>query len=53
MFSFFTGDGLISKHQSGLKPGDSCITIEICKSFDEGLDVHSVFLDISKAFDKV
>ena len=26
---------------------------EICQSFDEGFDVRSVFLDISKAFDKV
>ena len=28
-------------------------THEIYKSFDDGLDVHGVFLDISKAFDKV
>ena len=45
--------------QSGFKPGDSCInqllsiTHEIYSSFDEGLEVRSVFLDISKAFGKV
>ena len=50
---------LITPHQSGFKPGDSCIkqllsiTHEIYKSFDDGLEVRSVFLDISKAFDKV
>ena len=40
------------------KPGDSCInqllsiTNEIFQSFAEGFEVRSVFLDISKAFDK-
>ena len=29
------------------------ITHEIYKSFDDGLEVRGVFLDISKAFDKV
>ena len=59
MFEFFTKNNLISHSQSGFKPGDSCInqllsiTHEICKSFDDGLDVRGVFLDISKAFDKV
>ena len=28
-------------------------THEIYKSFDDGLDVHGVFSDISKAFDKI
>ena len=52
-------NNLISPNQSGFKPGDSCInqllsiTHEIYNSFDEGLEVRSVFLDISKAFDKV
>ena len=42
-----------------INPGDSyinqllSITHEIYSSFDEGLEVRSVFLDISKAFDKV
>ena len=56
---FFTEDNLISPNQSGFRPGDSCvnqllaITHEIYKSFDEGFKVKVVFLDISKAFDKV
>ena len=59
MFGFFIENDLISQNQSDFKSGDSCInqllsiTHEIYQSFDEGFDVHSVFLDISKAFDKV
>ena len=59
MFTFFIFNNLISPNQSGFKPGDSCInqllsiTHEICKSFDDGLEVKGVFLDISKVFDKV
>ena len=59
MFGFLIEIDLISQHQSGFKPGDSCINQflsiahEIYQSFDEGFDVRSVFLDISKAFDKV
>ena len=43
---------------SEAKPGDPyfnqflSITHEIYKSFGDGFDVRSVFLDISKAFDK-
>ena len=59
MFNFFIENKLISSNQSGFKPVDSCInqllsiTHEIYESFDVGLEVRSVFLDISKAFDKV
>ena len=59
MFGFFIENELISQHQSGFKPGNSCIiqllsiTHKIYQSFDEGFDVCSVFLDISKVFDKV
>ena len=59
MFKFFIENELISSNQSGFKPGDSCvnqlvfITDKIYKSFDEGHEVRGVFLDISKAFDKV
>ena len=59
MFESFIENKLISASQSGFKPGDSCInqllsiSHEIYSSFDEGLEVRSVFLDISKAFDKV
>ena len=59
MFEFFIRNDLISQNQSGFKPGDSginqllAITHEIYKYFDSCLDVRAVFLDISKAFDKV
>ena len=45
--------------KSGLQTGDSCInqllsiTQEIYQSFDKNLEVMGMFLDISKAFDKV
>ena len=57
--SFLQKNNLISDNQSGFKPGDSCvnqllsITHEIYRSFDDNLEVRAVFLDISKAFDKV
>ena len=56
---FFLENNLITQKQSGFKPGHSfinrflSITHEIYKSFDDGFEVRSVFLDISKAFDKV
>ena len=56
---FFIKNDLILQNQSGFKPGDSCvkqflsITHEIYKSFGDEFDVRSVFLDISKAFDKI
>ena len=56
-FKFFIEK--ITPNQSGFKPGDSCInqllgiTHEIYKSFDEGFEFRGVFLDTSKAFDKV
>ena len=59
LFEYFIENDLISQNQSGFKPGDSCInqlisiTHEIYQSFDDGLEVREVFLDISKAFDKV
>ena len=59
VFEFFIRNDLISKNQSGFKPGDFCITQllsithGIYKSFDAFLDVKAVFLDILKAFDKV
>ena len=59
MFEFFIQNNLITPNQSGFKTGDSCInqlisiTHEIYKSFDDGYEVRGVFLDISKAFDKV
>ena len=58
-FKFFTENNLISLNQSGFKPGDSCvnqllpITHPILKSLDNDHEIRSVFLDMSKAFDKV
>ena len=58
-FNFFIKTELMLPNQSGFKTGDSsinqllAITHEIYKSFDEGFEVRGVFLDISKAFDKV
>ena len=59
MFEFFTENELISQNQSGFKPGDSCISQLLCithdiyQSIDVGLETIAVFLDISKAFNKV
>ena len=45
--------------QSGFRPGDSCtnqllsIANEILSAFDDSHEVRGVFLDISKAFDRV
>ena len=50
---------IISHHQAGLKPGDLYvnkllfITHEIYKSFDEDCETRGLFLDVSRAFDKV
>ena len=59
MFTYFIENNLISENQSGFKPGDICVdqwlTIihEIFSSLDDNYEVRGVFLDISKAFDKV
>ena len=52
IFLLFIKNELITQNQSGFKSGDSCftqlllITHEIHKSFDDGFDVRSVFLDM-------
>ena len=59
MHNFFTSNGLITKNQSGFQPGESVTNQLIClvesshSSLDINLVVRSVFLDMSKAFDKV
>ena len=59
MLKYFLDSNLISPEQSGCRPGDSCInqllsiTQDIFTSFDNGLEIRVVFLDTSKAFDKV
>ena len=58
LYNFLNENNLLSSNQSGFRPGDSCInqlfsiTYEICQFFDNDFEVR-VFLDISKAFDKV
>ena len=55
----FTDSELISSNKWGFKQRKSCInqllciTHDIYLSFDDGLETRAVFLDISKAFDKV
>ena len=59
LYEYFIENELISSSQPGFKPGDSCInqllsiTHDIYQSLDNGFEVRVVFLDISKAFDKV
>ena len=61
IYNFLLNGRLLNPNQSGFRPSDSCInqllaiTHEIFESFDcnPSLEVRSVFLDISKAFDKV
>ena len=57
MFDFFSKNNPLSPSQSEFIPGDSCINQlllinhEILSAFD--LKVRGIFLDISKAFDRV
>ena len=57
--SFFSENNLILRKQSSFRPGDSCtnqllsIAHEILSAFDDGHQVRGVFLDTSKAFDRV
>ena len=61
VYNYLNTNNLITKNQSGFHPGDSTtnqllyLVNEIHKAFDDpkSLEVHAVFLDISKAFDKV
>ena len=61
LFNYFKDNKLFTSSQSGFLPGDSClaqllsIIHEIQTAFDNNPadDVRSLFLDISKAFDKV
>ena len=59
MFTYFIENNLLSENKSEFKSGDSCvnqllaITHEIFSRFNDNYQVRGVFLDISKAFDKV
>ena len=61
IYHFLLEERLLNPNQSGFHPSESCvsqllaITHEIFEAFDYNptLEVRSVFLNISKAFDKV
>ena len=61
IYNFLLEEKLLNPNQSGFRPSDSCInqllaiTHEIFEAFDcnPSLKVRSVFLDLSKAFDKI
>ena len=61
IYNFLLEENLLNSNQSGFRPSDSCInqllaiTHEIFEAFDcnPSVEIRSVFLDISKAFDKV
>ena len=61
LYNYLISNNLITKNQSGFRPGDSTVNQliylvnDIHKPFDSrtSLEVRAVFLDISKAFDKV
>ena len=59
VYSYLDQHRLISTKQSGFRPGDSCIyqlisiTSDIYRSFEKHHETRALFLDISKAFDKV
>jgi len=61
LYCYLNNNNLITKNQSGFRPGDSTtnqliyLINEIQKAFNstDCLEVRAVFLDISKAFDKV
>ncbi len=59
VFNFFRENFIISLFQSGFLPGMSTVTqlLEVYHNFvkavDDGKEIRVVFLDISKAFDKV
>ena len=61
LYFYLNSNNLITVNQSGFRPGDSCcnqllfLVNEIHKAFEDpkSLELRAVFLDISKAFDKV
>ena len=59
LYNYIHENNLISPHQSGFKPGDSTVNQSsflyhtFCEALDSKKDIHIVFCDISKAFDRV
>ena len=59
LYKFLQYNNIITQSQSGFIPGDStvnqllCIYNDLCSSFDKEITTQAVYLDISKAFDRV
>ena len=59
VYHFLNRNNQLSKNQSGFRPGDSTInqllsiTADMFQSFENYHETRAIFLDISKAFDKV
>ena len=59
MCDFLSENNLLSPNQPGFRLGNSCmnqllsVNHEVLNTFDKGPEVHGIFLNISKAFDKV
>lgn len=59
LMAYLRSNDLLSENQAGFMPGDSTInqliiiTDKILEAFEKGKEVHTIFLDISKAFDRV
>ena len=59
MYNHLISNNLLTKNQSGFRPGDSVtnqlifVVDKMHSSLDINLEVRSVFLDMSEAFDKV
>ena len=61
LYNYLIDNNLISKYQSGFRPGDSCTNqlialvndIHVAFNDENCLEIRSVYLDMSKAFDKV
>ena len=59
LYPYLNKNNLISNNQSGFRPGDSTIyqlidiTSKIYEAFEKHAETRALFLEISKAFDKV
>ena len=59
VYKFLNDNNLLSKDQSGFRPGDSTIyqllsiSSSIYENFKKFNETRAIFLDISKAFDRV
>ena len=52
VYEYLTHNKLLNDKNSGFRKGDSTIN-QLAKSTENGSEVHIVFLDASKAFDRV